>query len=342
MKLVNLPQDGNKHKCNVEWWYFNGLLQDKSGHRYSFMDCFFSVDNKKVNIPIISKIPKKDFYFAHSILSDLDKQKSYPQINYYAVTSRDSFERPLFFVNYLSFKESVSLKGYCNNLIEEIAPFDYHIKTSDIDLILKSNKAPLLEAGTGFIKLNSKTSYYYSLTDLSITGKITIGKNIIDVTGKGWFDHQWANTKFTNDKWTWFSIQLDNNIEIVCYEYDDFKVKDRQATIIYKDGKQSYTEKVDLIPAGESWKSADSGAIYPMDWQIKLPDKGFDLRVSTLIHEQEMLFGNINYWEGPLRVTGTCHGKKVKGQGFMELVGYPVTKSKLQILENRIWKKISK
>jgi len=39
--------------------------------------------------------------------------------------------------------------------------------------------------------------------------------------------------------------------------------------------------------------------------------------------DQEMIYGAINYWEGPLDVTAKIRGKKVKGVGFMELVGYP-------------------
>jgi hypothetical protein len=36
-----------------------------------------------------------------------------------------------------------------------------------------------------------------------------------------------------------------------------------------------------------------------------------------------MIFGQINYWEGPMRVKARINGEKLKGNGFMELVGYP-------------------
>ena len=36
-----------------------------------------------------------------------------------------------------------------------------------------------------------------------------------------------------------------------------------------------------------------------------------------------MIFGAINYWEGPMKVEAFINGKKVQGKGFMELVGYP-------------------
>ncbi len=43
-KPIQFPQDEHAHGNIIEWWYFNGHLKDKSGHRYSFMDCFFKTD----------------------------------------------------------------------------------------------------------------------------------------------------------------------------------------------------------------------------------------------------------------------------------------------------------
>ena len=45
--------------------------------------------------------------------------------------------------------------------------------------------------------------------------------------------------------------------------------------------------------------------------------------IARLLDDGEMIFGAINYWEGPVVVAATVAGKKVKGVGFMELAGYP-------------------
>jgi hypothetical protein len=45
--------------------------------------------------------------------------------------------------------------------------------------------------------------------------------------------------------------------------------------------------------------------------------------MSAILAEQEMIFGAVNYWEGPVTVSAIVGGKKVKGVGFMELAGYP-------------------
>ena len=49
-----------------------------------------------------------------------------------------------------------------------------------------------------------------------------------------------------------------------------------------------------------------------------------------------MVFGSINYWEGPTKVSGLFKGRKVKGQGFMELVGYPSEYSNATMIANEI------
>ena len=41
------------------------------------------------------------------------------------------------------------------------------------------------------------------------------------------------------------------------------------------------------------------------------------------MRDQEIVFGQINYWEGPIKAAVKVNGGKVKGKGFMELVGYP-------------------
>ena len=51
-----------------------------------------------------------------------------------------------------------------------------------------------------------------------------------------------------------------------------------------------------------------------------------------------MLCGSINYWEGPLSVEGSFDGEKVKGVGFMELVGYPSQYNNVKYIRDEIKK----
>src|SRR3989338_2291044 len=234
-KPIKFPDDEQVHDSIIEWWYFNGHLRDWAGKKYAFMDCLFKADTNKANIPFLKRVPTKNIYFAHSILSDIGTQKSYPEIQNISLVSNDSFTRPLLYANYTN---PIMINGYVNSVIEEITAGNYHIKSSNFDLILRSQKPPLLVGGRGHIVVCNRDSYYYSLTNLKITGMINIGGKWIEVEGKAWMDHQWADAGYIKDKWTWFSFQLDNGIEMMCCEYTAGKDKDYLVDIIYADDKQ--------------------------------------------------------------------------------------------------------
>jgi len=325
-KKISFPKDETEHNHVIEWWYFNGNLKDSKGKQYSFMNCLFKADLKHVGFPIISNIPLpvKNIYFSHSLLSDISKMKFHPKIDYVVMPSKDSFMRSRLFAK------------YSGCLIEKNGKNEYRIKNDKIDLKMKSIKTPLLEGGGGFFTLPChKSSYYYSLTNLDTSGTIKINGRRIKVKGKSWMDHQWANNKYSKDRYNWFSIQLDNNTEILCFEFGKRKMK-RMACIMDSSAKQCSLSKVSFKPTGTYWTSPHTRVRYPLSWRIRIPSKKLDLQIEPIIKEQEMLFGLINYWEGPINVKGTVRGKNITGNGFMELVGYPTKLSLSKIVKKEI------
>ena len=348
IKPVILPKDNGPHDFIIEWWYFNGHLYDKKGNEYSFMDCLFKVNLAKVNIPhlaphLIEDIFKKGEYlhFAHSVISDLKNNKSYKEIQNISLLSPDSFKKDLLYINY----KNAHIAGETHRgEIIEIAPNDFHIRTNNLDLILESQKKPLFEGGHGYVGTPESGSYYYSFTDLSVIGSINIKGVDIEVKGKAWMDHQWANATYKgkSDKWTWFSFHLENGTEIMCVEYDTKIGKNILVDIIDKDGQQTQYKYATLIPSGKYWKSSKTNANYPLSWNIEIGDKAITIETESLISDQEMIFGQINYWEGPMKVNATVNGQKYTGRGFMELVGYPSDYNYLALeskeIEKNIWK----
>ncbi|MCX6717033.1 MAG: hypothetical protein NTV72_03845 [Candidatus Taylorbacteria bacterium] len=359
-KPVSLPEDHGPHDNVIEWWYFNGHVTAKDGRRFSFMDCLFKVDIAKVNIPHFSHNPLrnkfmdgKHVYFAHSVVSDLKEQKNYKEIQDISLVSRDSFKKPYLFVNYIN---PNILHGYVNSVIEEKSPSVFHIKTGNLDLELHSKMKPLLEGGHGYVGTVESGSYYYSLTNLHTKGTLCLNGEKIEVEGKAWMDHQWADATYKKDKWTWFSFQLENGMDIMCVEYDTKIGKDTLVDMLDGDGKQSQYKKLFLTPGKDVWESEKTKAKYPMSWKIEVPEGDITITARSTMSDQEMIFGQINYWEGPLEVLakigGTAGGKnggkdgikEVKGVGFMELVGYPSDFNYLALvgkdLERSLFKRI--
>jgi predicted secreted hydrolase len=313
------------------------------------MDCLFKANLKKVKIPFLSKLPFHQLsgtpyvYFAHSVVSDIAKQKNYKEIQYVSMSSNDSFSRPLMYVNYI---DPIIAHGYVNCEIVEISPFNYHLKTKNLDLQLQARKKPLLEGGKGFVSVCGRESYYYSLTDLTAHGTIIIDSKKIAVEGKAWMDHQWADAPYRKDKWTWFCIQLNDGTDIMCVEYNSGKSKDYLVDIIDARGRQYHSRRVLLEPGNKIWQSKKTKAKYPLEWFISIPGKKMFFNVRSIIGDQEMIYGAITYWEGPTKVSGTINGKKVTGVGFMELVGYPTDYNFPMLagreINNAVLKKIKK
>jgi predicted secreted hydrolase len=340
---ITLPGDMSPHDTIIEWWYFNGHLADARGRNYAFMDCLFRANITKVKIPYFKNVfarGKTGHYalFAHSILADLGAKTAAKDVQNISLASRDTFKRPLFYANYI---DPVSVAGgFVSHEMAETAPEKFHIKTETLDLVMESRRAPMLEGGQGFITVRERESFYYSLTELKTTGMVRVNAGLgmrdewISVTGRSWMDHQWADAAYANDKWTWFSIQLENGMDIMCVEYDDGKGKDYVVNILDAHGRAMHSAHAIFSPGAKQWKSKTTKAEYPLAWMITIPgatpEKDMVLTISAALDDGEMIFGAINYWEGPVVVSAVVGGeadgkggKKIKGVGFMELAGYP-------------------
>lgn len=325
---VDLKKDHNAHKNIIEWWYFNGHLKDKNDRRYSFMNCLFQADLQRVNLPFLRKIPFKKYaanflpyaHFAHSSVSDLTSKQIHKTIQNISLVSRDSFHGPRLFINYI---DPLIVQGYVNSEIVQTDDNTFRLKTEMLNLELTAKKPVLLEQGKGYVTVRGRDSYYYSFTDLRARGILNINNKIVNVEGKAWMDHQWADVPYSKDVWTWFSFQLDNGTDIMCAEYRDKTGSTFLVDIMDATCKTCHFDRLIIKPGKEKWTSPDTKAEYPLDWIVEIPDRKISISAKALMEKQEMIYGAINYWEGPLEVTATIRGKKVKGVGFAELVGYP-------------------
>ncbi len=319
-KPIKFPRDESAHNYGIEWWYFNGNLKDKKGNRYAFMDCLFRVNVKKLGVPLINKIIPGDFYFyfAHSIISDVKNKKNHLNIKPAVLLSKDSFKKPQLYINYTN---PLLINGFDSYVIEKTDLLTYHIENENLDLKLKTVKNPMLEKGIGFTDNLGEKSFYYSITNFEASGMVKINKKEIEVKGKAWMDHQWTNSAgYYSDKWHWFSIQLENNTEIMCNEYISGAQKSYLAEIMYSNGKHESLNELKLVPSW-IWTSRKTKEKYPLRWKIEIPERKIILEISASVKNQEVIAGAANYWEGPIDVKGKFNGKKIKGAGFMELVG---------------------
>jgi len=321
MKQINFKVDEGKHKEVIDWWYFNGILKGKN-ENFSYMTCLFKMNPKEA--PIIKSLPGfaknkvGELFSSHNVITNLKTGETIKHVHDIVRISDDSFTRPLLFVDYSPIYP-IKTK-YESYEIKEKHPFDYVIKTPVLDIDLKSTKIPLLEDNKGFFKYKNYYTYYYSLTNLKTNGLLKWKNKWINVKGKSWHDHQWMNKVYFGEIWDWFSIQLENNEELVCGRLRDRNGKKWGyfATKIDNDGKMKSTHNLEFIPSNY-WTSKKTKLKYPIEWRIKIKDWKMEITAKACNKNQEMIFGPIKYWEGPLQYE--LNRKKITGCGFGEFVG---------------------
>lgn len=144
-------------------------------------------------------------------------------------------------------------------------------------------------------------------------------------------DHQWGNFLTLNGGgWDWFSIQLNDNTEMMLYLIRDASGKTISTYIGYI-GPQA---RGFLLPASalnvtvlSHWRSSVTGANYPSGWKLKINDPKLQASLTLVpeLKDQELVVyqsTGSSYWEGAVSVQGQSAGQVVQGEGYVELTGY--------------------
>lgn len=314
---ITLPADEGPHADPVEWWYVTAQGKGHDGREYALMCALFKA----------GVFGLTDVYFAHWFVSDVGKQKFTP---HYRVFWRGMDELRFDAHGFLvSSGKTFRMSKTQGTIVFEVPQFKLEMKPS---------KPVMLVGGTGHVDMVTSTTSYYSLPRLKAKGRIGTGKRAIDFNGTAWMDHQWSPVTFNNEHvWTWFSFQLDDGTDVMCFECGR-KKKTLMANVSWPDGRQSVSRKLVLAPLAKPWTSPESGARYPLDWKISIPDLKIELLAQPKIRDQEMIHGPFRYWEGPLQANGTVRGKDVKGHGFLEINGVPSGRSPYEWVKQLISK----
>ncbi|MBK8812581.1 MAG: carotenoid 1,2-hydratase [Acidobacteria bacterium] len=322
---VTLPRDLYAHHgAQTEWWYYTGHGETSSGKRFGFELVFFK---RRTDLDKFSMVPLRilgnPIYFAHFALTDVDGEKfqyahrksSNGWFDYPASASENHFHLRL---GDWSLRESHGtqiLRATVGDLVFEAD--------------LKPSKAPILNGrnkdGVSY-KDEGEASRYFAYTRMEMEGDIVRGGRAEHFKGSAWMDREFGTwTPTENQKgWDWFSIQLENNTELMCYQLRDSENRVSpfsSGTFIDADGKFTPLthEDFSIEPTG-FWKSPASGATYPSGWRVKCDRFGLNLLVTPYLREQELDTRGttmIIYWEGACEVAGD-----VGGRAYVELVGY--------------------
>ena len=326
-RKLSFPADHYSHPdFKTEWWYYTGHLESETGKRYGYQVTFFRFGLRDRQNETKEKPPFSELYMAHFALSDINtKQFRYRErINRgYDGKAGASIDR------YLVWNEDWKVEG--DNNIHRIRVND---RGTELQLSLKSLKPPVLHGSNGLSQKaagEGRASYYYSLTRMQTEGVLKVDGKAEKVRGLSWMDHEFGSNQLGEDQvgWDWFSIQLDDQTELMLYlmrRKDGSVDPYSSGTLVSANGATRHLDLNDYrVEALGRWKSAMSGADYPMKWKVAVPTEQIELEINPAFEKQELITNRstrVTYWEGAVEIRGTTRGKSVTGAGYVEMTGY--------------------
>ncbi len=325
------PRDhGSHNQFQTEWWYFTGHVQGESGRRFGYELTFF---RRGIDSPHVWKNPSKwamrQIYLAHFALTDERTQQFHVAEKISRAGIGKAGAKPAHLDVWI---DCWQIKAV------DPAHQEFHLQAQaekfSIDFIVQSRKPPIVH-GTNGVSYKGpeshQTSHYYSLTRLHTTGVVQVNDTSYDVEGLSWMDHEFGSGDLAANivGWDWFSVQLDNGLELMAYglRHADgtFDVAS-SGTLILPDSSSRHFSLQDVeISVTRYWKSPVSHARYPNHWTLKIPHEDITLELSPLLADQELVTTQstgVTYWEGAVDVMGVWKGQEVRGQGYVELTGY--------------------
>ncbi len=325
--VFSFQEDHANHELfKTEWWYYTGHLRAEDESIYGYQLTFFRTALDLKDSVQNSPWQVNDLYMAHFCISDINHQSfvAKHRIRRSGLGSAGS--------------ENKQFKVWNQNWSAEKKGSTYTLKAKDqdysIDLELSELKPPVIQGIDGISRKASApgcASHYYSITRLDTKGTISVGGKKLKVSGQSWMDHEFGSNQLTPDQvgWDWFSIQLDDNRELMFYlmrlktgGYDPVS----SGTIIDCKGNSKHLSLKDFsITQTGSWQSKKTQAIYPSCWKVLVYSEKIELFIKPKMKNQELEKGDgnpVSYWEGACAVSGTDKNKPIKGQSYVELTGY--------------------
>lgn len=321
---LRFPEDLAAHPEYLsEWWYYTGNLFSDSGRHFAYQLTFFR--RALGNDVQMSKSAwaTNQIYFAHFSIIDVEQQDH---------QAWEKFSRG-----------ALGLAGAVSDPAFEVWLNDWSVKQNgedfllraatdgiELDLTLKDEKGIVLQGNNGYSQKGSNprnASIYFSQTRLQTNGLVKMQNEEFPVNGYSWMDHEFGTSALGENQtgWDWFSIQLDNENEIMVYqirEYGNTISRFSGGSLIRPNGEIQIIRKEDfLLTPQEFWRN-NEGIEYPIKWALIIPDKDISLKIEAVVSDQENRFSFFQYWEGAIQIEGTFDGNLVSGWGFLEMTGY--------------------
>jgi len=343
---IQLPLDDGAHHRLTEWWYYTGHLRDRaSGARYGFEYVVFRAERGGFPVSWASHLAITDeggdaFHYAQRSVVG-------PSVDLFAAqgagsagagdpagfsfnlgadpTDPTTAGRPAWTMAGVGGTDRLSARLSAAEAAAAGAPGGL-----GLDLGLTASKPAVLEGGAGWIDFGpAGGSYYYSRTDLAVSGSIDVDGHTLAVDGTAWFDHQWGDfIAVGGGGWDWFAVNLGDGTDLTLSMVRAADGSDSlvYGTVVDKAGRAVHLDRGAFsVAVTGHWTSPATGATYPAGWTVSIPSQALQISLRPTVAGQELdtrLTTGVVYWEGSQVVEAVHAGQTIGGEGYVELTGY--------------------
>lgn len=321
--VMRFPQDEGDHPdFRIEWWYVTGWL-DTGNAPLGFQITFFRTRLARQDGNPSAFAPRQ-IMIAHAALSD----PAHGRLIHNQRAARTAFG--------LAGTAENDLHVWIDDWqLRRVASNDgnrYHARVAGhalaFDLAFTATQPPLLQGDAGRSRkgpLAESASYYYSLPQLRVDGRVTRNGTTQTVRGTAWLDHEWSSSYMDEraSGWDWIGINLDGGGALMVFHMRDASGKKFWAGGSYRNtGGATRVFQPDEVQftARRHWRSPRTGTAYPVACAVTAGE--LEITIEPLMDDQESdtrLTTGAVYWEGAVRALQV--GKPV-GRGYLELTGY--------------------
>jgi predicted secreted hydrolase len=336
---VELPRDDGPHERLTEWWYFTGHLAADDGRTFGFEFVIFRAERGTFPVSWASHLAITDesggrFLYDQRAEVGPGVDRSRPDEGFdLAITGQavpgvpDPGATPWTMAGALGSDRLVAVGT------AEPGPGAADLAGSafGLDLVLDATGMPaVLHDHDGWIDFGpAGGSYYYSRTRMTAAGSVTLGGEVVAVTGSAWFDHQWGDfISVGGGGWDWFAVNLDDRTDLTLslVRAADGTYPLVYGTLVRPDGRVEHLPREAFtVEVTREWTSGATGATWPAGWRIELPGEALSIGLEPTVAAQELdtrRTTGVVYWEGSQVVTATRAGTLLGGDAYVELTGY--------------------
>lgn len=323
-RALVFPRDHGAHpETRIEWWYVTGALA-AGGGEYGFQITFFR-SRTDVARDHPSAFAAKQLLFAHAAVTEVAARR---------LRHDQRLAREGFGVASAALDDTrVAIRDWSLARDGPVERSRYRTRVAaagfSFDLEMSATQPVLLQGAAGFSRKGPRpqqASHYVSEPQLDVRGGVTLDGTRLDVRGRAWLDHEWSDELLDPQAvgWDWIGMNLDDGSALTA-----FRLRRADGTALWAGGsfRAAGGAARDFGPGdvrftpGRAWRSAATGAGYPVEWRVDTPAGAFVVR--ALVDAQELdsrgSTGTV-YWEG-LSDLLDAQGRRV-GRGYLEMTGY--------------------